>query len=298
MHKTKTGICCMSLCQHTVHLPLKIYISIIILSHLDVLLSPCSLLISKTHLSSEFLNSTTGTLYTKCHFALIFQCDSFEPTLFVSLIGWFPKVWALKFKANLCAWAWNGTGSAEGRDRFLLFLIVLLYFFSPCTLLFRCCIITLHKFPIFLTSTAAECGCWYSGQRLIMFTINHQKSQICQGKGSVCVCMPVEIKQYVLLRWEFKDCVPRAHFSQPPSETVEPLHFLSQRCRLGNTATGGRDRQKIYKLKSWQHILCMSVNVSKHCPADHRKSWVGTGRYPCVNGLSRHERDSDSSLFL
>ncbi len=59
--------------------------------HMDVLLSPCCLLISKTHLSSEFLNSTAGTLYTRCHFALIFPCDSLEPPLFVSLIGWLQK---------------------------------------------------------------------------------------------------------------------------------------------------------------------------------------------------------------
>lgn len=59
--------------------------------HLDVLLSPCCLFISETHLSSEFLNSTAGTLYTRCHFALIFPRDSLEPPLFVSLIGWFQK---------------------------------------------------------------------------------------------------------------------------------------------------------------------------------------------------------------
>lgn len=57
--------------------------------HLDVSSSPASLLISKTHLSSELCNSRSRASYMKCHFALVFPLVSLA--LFAYLIGWLWK---------------------------------------------------------------------------------------------------------------------------------------------------------------------------------------------------------------
>lgn len=114
-------------------------------------ISPCGLLMSQT--CRLWMVQQGLGIHPKCHFALIFPHDSLQPTVFASLISRYQKCGFINIRlisAPGVKWdreSWRG-------DRFLLLFIVLLCFFQPALYCLGAAL-TLHKFPIFLTSTAA-----------------------------------------------------------------------------------------------------------------------------------------------